>query len=48
MALTESGKAVRKARIDTDCTLLTMAQALGVTSAFEWFRNGSKKIPKNG
>ncbi|MXE66073.1 XRE family transcriptional regulator, partial [Escherichia coli] len=29
MALTEFGKAVRKARIDTDCTLLTMAQELG-------------------
>ncbi|ELB6473042.1 helix-turn-helix transcriptional regulator [Salmonella enterica] len=47
MALTEFGKAVRKARIDTDCTLLTMAQELGVTSAFlSGLETGSKKIPK--
>ncbi|VTM90552.1 Uncharacterised protein [Raoultella ornithinolytica] len=47
MALTEFGKAVRKARIDTDCTLLTMAQTLGVTSAFlSGLETGSKKIPK--
>lgn len=47
MALTEFGKAVRKARIDTGCTLLTMAQELGVTSAFlSGLETGSKKIPK--
>ncbi|HEH9403932.1 TPA: helix-turn-helix transcriptional regulator [Aeromonas bestiarum] len=47
MALTEFGKAVRKARIDTNCTLLTMAQTLGVTSAFlSGLETGNKKIPK--
>ncbi|THD51872.1 XRE family transcriptional regulator [Enterobacteriaceae bacterium ML5] len=47
MALTEFGKAVRKARIDTDCTLLTMSKELGVTSAFlSGLETGSKKIPK--
>ncbi|HAD40793.1 MAG TPA: XRE family transcriptional regulator [Plesiomonas shigelloides] len=47
MALTEFGKAVRKARIDTDCTLLSMAQALDVTSAFlSGLETGNKKIPK--
>ncbi|WP_437216628.1 helix-turn-helix domain-containing protein [Pectobacterium sp. LFLA-215] len=47
MALTEFGKAVRKARIDTDCTLLIMAKELGVTSAFlSGLETGSKKIPK--
>ncbi|MCX4042094.1 helix-turn-helix transcriptional regulator [Aeromonas hydrophila] len=47
MALTEFGKAVRKARIDTNCTLLSMAQELGVTSAFlSGLETGNKKIPK--
>ncbi|MDM2853270.1 helix-turn-helix domain-containing protein [Citrobacter sp. Cpo065] len=46
MALTEFGKAVRKARIDTGYTLLTMAKALGTTSAFlSGLETGSKKIP---
>jgi predicted transcriptional regulator len=47
MALTEFGKAVRKARIDTDCTLLSMSKELGVTSAFlSGLETGNKKIPK--
>ena len=46
MALTEFGKAVRKARIDTDSTLLTMSQELGTTPAFlSGLETGSKKIP---
>ncbi|QJF18294.1 helix-turn-helix domain-containing protein [Phytobacter diazotrophicus] len=46
MALTEFGKAVRKARIDTGYTLLTMAKALGTTPAFlSGLETGSKKIP---
>ncbi len=44
MALTEFGKAVRKARIDTDSTLLTMSQELGTTPAFlSGLETGSKK-----
>lgn len=47
MALTEFGKAVRIARISTGCTLLTMSQALGTSSAFlSGLETGSKKIPK--
>lgn len=34
MALTDFGKAVRKARLDTNETLSTMADALGVSPAF--------------
>lgn len=46
MALTEFGKAVRKARIDTGYTLLTMSKALGTTPAFlSGLETGSKKIP---
>ncbi|EFA4483519.1 MULTISPECIES: helix-turn-helix transcriptional regulator [Escherichia] len=46
MALTEFGKAVRKARIDTGYTLLTMAKALGTTPAFlSGLETGAKKIP---
>ena len=46
MALTEFGKAVKKARIDTDSTLLTMSQELGTTPAFlSGLETGSKKIP---
>ncbi|KAB7660484.1 helix-turn-helix domain-containing protein [Plesiomonas shigelloides] len=45
MALTEFGKAVRKARIDIGTTLLSMAQELGVTSAFlSGLETGTKKI----
>ena len=47
MALTDFGKAVRKARIDTGFTLLTMAEALGTTPAFlSGLETGSKKIPE--
>lgn len=47
MALTEFGKAVRKARIDTGFTLLTMAEKLGTSPAFlSGMETGSKKIPE--
>lgn len=47
MALTEFGKAVRIARVKTDCTLLTMAEELGVSPAFlSGLENGRKKVPK--
>ncbi|MGP0152165.1 helix-turn-helix domain-containing protein [Pantoea ananatis] len=47
MALTEFGKAVRKARIETGLTLLTMAEKLGTSPAFlSGMETGSKKIPK--
>lgn len=46
MALTAFGKAVRKARIDTGYTLLTMAKALGTTPAFlSGPETGTKKVP---
>jgi predicted transcriptional regulator len=46
MALTEFGKAVRKARIDIGHTLLTMSNELGTTPAFlSGLETGSKKIP---
>lgn len=46
MALTDFGKAVRKARIDTGFTLLTMSQALSTTPAFlSGLETGRKKIP---
>lgn len=46
MALTEFGKAVRKARIDIGYTLLTMAKELGTSAAFlSGLETGSKKIP---
>ncbi|SEI11500.1 hypothetical protein SAMN05660691_03832 [Rheinheimera pacifica] len=46
MALTEFGKAVRKARIDVGYTLLTMAEELGTTPAFlSGMETGAKKIP---
>ncbi|QYJ20164.1 helix-turn-helix domain-containing protein [Achromobacter sp. ES-001] len=45
MALTEFGKAVRKARIDTGQTLLSMATALGTTASFlSAMETGRKKI----
>lgn len=47
MALTEFGKVVRKARIDADCTLLTMSNDLGTTPAYlSGLETGSKKISK--
>ncbi len=46
MAITAFGKAVRKARIDTDETMVSMAETLGVSVAFlSSLENGSKKIP---
>lgn len=46
MAITAFGKAVRKARIDTDETMVSMAEALGVSVAFlSSLENGRKKIP---
>ncbi len=45
MALTEFGKAVRKARIDTGQTLLSMATALGTSASFlSAMETGRKKI----
>lgn len=45
MALTEFGKTVRKARIDTGQTLLSMAEELGVTASFlSAMETGRKKI----
>ncbi|WP_454710933.1 helix-turn-helix domain-containing protein [Cupriavidus nantongensis] len=45
MALTEFGKVVRKARIDTGQTLITMAEELGVTASFlSAMETGRKKI----
>lgn len=45
MALTEFGKAVRKARIDVNETLVTMAKALDTSPAFlSAMETGSKKI----
>lgn len=47
MALTEFGKEVRKARIDTNQTLMTMAAELETTPAFlSAMETGSKKIAK--
>lgn len=46
MALTDFGKAVRKARIDTGYTLLTMAEKLGTTPSFlSSLETGRKNIP---
>lgn len=48
MALTEFGKVVRKARIDTGYTLLTMSQELNTTPAYlSGLETGLKKIPKS-
>lgn len=45
MALTDFGKAVRKARLDTNETLSTMADSLGVSAAFlSAVETGRKKI----
>ena len=47
MALTEFGKAVRIARVQTGYTLLTMSKELETSSAFlSGLETGSKKIPK--
>lgn len=47
MALTEFGKVVRKARIDTGYTLLTMSEKLETTPAYlSGLETGSKKISK--
>lgn len=46
MALTDFGKAIRKARIDTGETLGTMADTLGVSPAFlSSVETGRKKVP---
>ncbi len=45
MALTEFGKAVRKARIDTGQTLLSMAEELETTASFlSAMETGRKKV----
>lgn len=47
MALTDFGKAVRTARIETDSTLSQMAEAIGATPAFlSAIETGRKKIPE--
>lgn len=46
MAITEFGKAVRKARIDADVTLASMAEELQTTPSFlSAMEMGRKKIP---
>ncbi|HDR0690379.1 TPA: helix-turn-helix domain-containing protein [Pasteurella multocida] len=46
MALTEFGKAIRKARIDSGDTLRSMSKALNITQAFlHSIETGKKKIP---
>lgn len=46
MALTEFGKAVRKARIDAGETLLSMAETIGTSPAFlSGMETGRKKVP---
>lgn len=48
MALTEFGKAVRKARIENGDTLKTMATSLGISPAFlSAVETGKKKIPNH-
>ncbi|MNL53324.1 Helix-turn-helix domain protein [compost metagenome] len=47
MALTDFGKAIRKARIDTGETLGSMADAVGVTPSFlSSIETGRKKVPE--
>ena len=49
MALTDFGKAVRKARLDADETLATMAESLNVSPAFlSAMETGRKKFLTNG
>ena len=46
MALTDCGKAIRTARIETDVTLSQMADDIGATPAFlSAIETGRKKIP---
>lgn len=48
MALTEFGKAIRKARIDSNETLGSMADAVGVSPGFlSGIETGRKKIPND-
>lgn len=48
MALTEFGKAIRKARIDSSQTLGSMACAVGVSPGFlSGIETGRKKIPND-
>lgn len=48
MRVTEYGKIVRKARIDADLTMLDMARALGVSSAYlSALEVGKKRISDN-
>lgn len=48
MALTDFGKAIRTARIETDVTLSKMAEEIGATPAFlSAIETGRKKIPRN-
>jgi predicted transcriptional regulator len=48
MALTEFGKVVRKARIDTGYTLKTMSEELATSTAFlSGMETGTKKISKD-
>jgi predicted transcriptional regulator len=48
MALTEFGKAMRKARIDANETLGSMADAIGVSPGFlSGIETGRKKIPQD-
>lgn len=48
MALTEFGKAVRKARIDAGETLLSMAETIGASPAFLSGMETVKKSRLNG
>ncbi|MBP4050729.1 helix-turn-helix transcriptional regulator [Chromobacterium violaceum] len=46
MVITEFGKLIRKARLDAEVTLASMAEDLGVTSAFlSSLETGRKRIP---
>lgn len=48
MALTDFGKAVRKARVDLEVTLESMAKALGTSMSFlSGMETGRKKISKD-
>ena len=48
MGLTDFGKTVRKARLDTDETLATMAESLDVSPAFlSGLETGRKNIPED-
>jgi len=48
MALSEFGKVIRKARLDTDTNISNMAEAIGVSAAFlSGVETGRKKIPSD-